>query len=437
MTRARANSWFDSAKAASSIVPLARFVQDSEHVFALKGGGYGRLFSLSGVDEEGLTNQEIESVTRRIEGALRGLPEGAALYQYMRVGAAPALPRQAAYANPVTESFVNDRLSFLEEHAGFRQVALHWCVTVEPLRVNPFEAKPQEQRQENIRLLLSLEKAASMIEEHLGAALGIVALGRQDTLRFFSRLFNLENWAERVSLSASAPLDAQIAKSGVSWHHDHLQIGQRYVQMLNLTSAPASSRPCTFAAVMGLECDTVLCSTWRPVSRAQASKEASAQESWAEFWKVGIFQRVMAGKNFASLDKGARAQAAGGAVDTLGDLIEELDEKAQGKFSVRLMLSARDLDTLRSSALAAQRIFVEAQADVMEETLGNLSAFYAMFRAIKSLGCSICGWASTTTRASRPSSRPASGIRTPRIWEPSTSMSLRPGRARPFFRTPM
>jgi type IV secretion system protein VirB4 len=50
------------------------------------------------------------------------------------------------------------------------------------------------------------------------------------------------------------------------------------------------------------------------------------------------------------------------------------------------MLSARDLHTLRSSALAAQRIFIEMQADVMEETLGNLSAFYAMFPGNQKFG---------------------------------------------------
>lgn len=60
--------WFAKAGAACSIVPIARFVSD--HIFALKGGGYGCLFALSGVDEEGLTDQELESQLRMIEGAL-------------------------------------------------------------------------------------------------------------------------------------------------------------------------------------------------------------------------------------------------------------------------------------------------------------------------------------------------------------------------------
>ncbi len=53
--------WFAKAGAACSIVPISRFVGPS--IFALKGGGYGCLFSLTGLDEEGLTDQELEPET--------------------------------------------------------------------------------------------------------------------------------------------------------------------------------------------------------------------------------------------------------------------------------------------------------------------------------------------------------------------------------------
>ena len=97
MTRANTEQlkytpWFAKAGAACSIVPIARFV--NEHL-RLKGGGYGCLFSLDGIDEEGLTDQELEAEMRSIEGALRGLPEGSCLYQYTRVMSGFDLPRKA------------------------------------------------------------------------------------------------------------------------------------------------------------------------------------------------------------------------------------------------------------------------------------------------------------------------------------------------------
>src|SRR5208337_4451201 len=115
--------WFAKAGAACSIVPIARFVND--RIFALKGGGYGCLFSLSGIDEEGLTDQELEAQMRSIEGALRGLPEGSCLYQYTRVMSGFDLPRKEHYANPATQAFVEDRLAFLERTARFRRIDLH------------------------------------------------------------------------------------------------------------------------------------------------------------------------------------------------------------------------------------------------------------------------------------------------------------------------
>jgi type IV secretion system protein VirB4 len=147
----RHTPWYAKAGAASSIVPISRFVSNT--IFALKTGGYGCLFSLTGMDEESLTDQEVESRVRTIEGALRGLPEGSCLYQYSRVLSGFDIPRQAKYQDPVTESFINDRLTFLDKTAGFRRIDLHWCLAVEPQQTNPFQKKPTEQAGDNARLL--------------------------------------------------------------------------------------------------------------------------------------------------------------------------------------------------------------------------------------------------------------------------------------------
>jgi type IV secretion system protein VirB4 len=377
MTRANANQWFTDAKAANSIVPIARFV--SPTVFATKSSGYGCLFSVTGVDEEGLTDQELEARIRAIEGGLRGLPEGACLYQYMRVTSGFAIPRKAKYDDPITQSFVEDRLAFLDKTANFRRIDLHWCLTFEPELMNPFAAKPKDKANENARLLADLQKAASILETHLNAHIGIQLLEKEQTFQFFCELFNLEEWAGETRLIADTGVDQQIVSSAVSWESDHLRVGKRYVQMFTMTSTPVASQPCLFSGITNLNCDSVLCTTWRPKSAASVRKEIGAQEKWLDFFKVGIFQRVMAGRNFAALDKGAGAKAASEGVDDLGLVVTELGKKAQGEYTARLLLSARTVEELRDNAPMVHRIFVDAQASIIEETLGNLSAFYAMF----------------------------------------------------------
>jgi type IV secretion system protein VirB4 len=369
--------WFAKAGAACSIVPIARFV--GPNIFALKGGGYGCLFALTGIDEEGLTDLELESRMRSIEGALRGLPLNSCLYQYTRVMSGFDLPRQTKYANAVTDVFVTDRLTFLEKTAAFRRIDLHWCLTLEPSKAKAFERKPDEDAIDTSRMLVDLEKTATILQSHLGSTLGLRLLGKAEAFQFFSYLFNLEEWAERDQLRSDTGVDRQIVKSPVAWHSDHLQIGKRHVQMFSLKTTPEASRPCLFSGLLALDCDSVLCSTWRVKSTSAARSEIDAQEKFISFFKVGVLTRVMSGRDTASLETGAGAKAANIEVDDLSEVIRALDKKAQGEYSLRLLLAARNTDQLRNVVPAVHRIFVDARAQVMEETLGNLSAFYAMF----------------------------------------------------------
>ncbi|NYF78002.1 VirB4 family type IV secretion system protein [Granulicella arctica] len=382
MTRANTEQskhtpWFAKAGAACSIVPIARFVGPS--IFALKGGGYGCLFALTGIDEEGLTDLELDSRMRSIEGALRGLPEGSCLYQYTRVMSGFNLPRQTRYANPATEVFVTDRLTHLEKTAAFRRIDLYWCLTLEPSQVKAFEQKPQENAVDTSRMLAELEKTATILQSHLGSALGLRLLDKAHAFQFFSYLFNLEEWAEHDHLRSDTGVDRQIVKSPVAWHSDYLQVGKRHVQTFSLKMTPEASRPCLFSGLLTLDCDSVFCSSWRPKSTTAARSEIDAQEKFISFFKVGVLTRVMSGRDTASLETGAGAKAANNSVDDLSDVIRSLDKKAQGEYSLCLLLAARSQEQLRNTVPAVHRIFVDARAQVMEETLGNLSAFYAMF----------------------------------------------------------
>ncbi len=377
MTRANANQWFTDAGAANSIIPISRFV--SPTIFATKTRGYGCLFELAGADEEGLTDSEINARVRAVETGLRGLPEGSSLYQYMGVTSGFEIPRQEKYADPITQSFVDHRLEFLKKTANFRRIDLHWCLTFEPKLASPFAAKPKDQANENERLIAQLQKAATILETHLNGVIGLRVLGKDKAFKFFSKLFNLEEWAEYIPLISDQGVDQQIVNSAVSWEQDHLRVGKRHVQMFCLTSTPAASQPCLYNSITNLTCDSVLCTTWRPQSTSTVRKEISAQEKWIDFFKVGIFQRVMAGKDFAQLDQGAGAKAASEGVDDLGLVVKELNKKAQGKYTVTLLLSAKSAEELRENTPVVHRTFVDAQATVIEENVGNLSAFYAMF----------------------------------------------------------
>jgi type IV secretion system protein VirB4 len=377
MTRANNPPWFTKAGAASGIMPISHFA--GANIFALKGGGHGCLFSLGGIDPESRTDEDLEVRVRDLEAALRGLPPGACLYQYTRVSAGFDLPRQARYADPVTESFASDRIEFLNQNAGFRRIDLHWCLTIEPDARNFLSRKPKEQRGATDRQLFDLEKSATILESHLNEAIGLRLLGKEQAFRFFSYLFNLEEWASDDHLRSDAGIDRQIAQSPVEWHNDYLRIGRRYVQMFALTNTPEISRPCLFTNLMELECDSILCTLWRPRADSATRKEVSSQEKFLEFFKLSPFQRLMSGRNTAPLETTARAKAVASNVDNLTEVVASLDKLGQGDYALRLLLSARTAQELRAATPAVHRLFVDARSPMIEETYGNLSAFYAMF----------------------------------------------------------
>ena len=125
-------------------------------------------------------------------------------------------------------------------------------------------------------MLAQLEKTAEILETNLGGSIGLRLLGKEQAFQFFSYLFNLEPWAEHDHLQGDTGVDRQIVKSPVSWHSDHLRVGKRHVQMFSLKTTPEASRPCLFSDLMTLDCDSVLCSTWRPKSAQAARKEIDA-----------------------------------------------------------------------------------------------------------------------------------------------------------------
>ena len=377
MTRADSAPWFTRAGAATGIMPLSHFV--GENMFALKGGGYGCLYCLAGIDAESRTDQDLDVLVRGVEASLRGLPAGACLYQYTRVMAGFSLPRQKGYADPITDAFAGDRIEFLNRTARFRRIDLHWCLTIEPDVSNPLSRKPKEQRSATDRQLFELEKAATILESHLSDSIGLKILGKGPAFQFFSYLFNLEPWASDVELRSDAGLDRQLVSSPVEWHREHLRIGRRYVQMFPLTNTPEISRPGLFTSLMELDCDSILCSVWRPQSDSVTRKEVTSQEKFLEFFKLSPFQRLMSGRNTALLEATATAKAVSSNVDSLSEVVSSLDRLSQGDYALRLLLSASTAAELRAATPAVHRLFVDARAPIIEETYGNLSAFYAMF----------------------------------------------------------
>jgi hypothetical protein len=64
-----------------------------------------------------------------------------------------------------------------------------------------------------------------------------------------------------------------------------------------------------------------------------------------------------------------------------------------------LLFAANSVEQLREIVPSVHRIFVDAHTQVIEETLGSLSAFYAMFLGYQKFNVFRCGSRKTITPA--------------------------------------
>ena len=377
-----APSWFRHGKPTCSIVPLSRFVSDS--IFALKTGGYGCLFSLAGIDEEGLTDAAISDAIARVRGALRSLPDGAHLYQYVRIRKGFEIPTKERYENATVATVVADRRSFLDQHAHFRRIELFWCLTIEPSANHSFGRKkltPEQYGRQSARFIAQIQKTAEILTSELSDLMGLTLLSKDETAAFFSYLLNLEDWSLDRRLSSDENIDHQLVNSSVSWHPDHLRIGKHYVQMFSLLNNPAGSRPHLFAALQDLDANLILCTSWAPVPRGVVEKRITQIEGFLGIFKNKFLALAANIKNPENLEKTVGSRAAEKGADKLADILHSVDNQGHqfGFYSLFVLAHSRSQAELTEVIPSVHKTLVEAQAPYIEETLGNLAAYYAMF----------------------------------------------------------
>lgn len=374
-------NWYQKAKPASSIVPIRRFVTD--HVFAMKNGGYGCIFAVNGIDEEGLTDESVAEALRRIEGALKSLPENGRVYQYTRVRQGFQLQRQAQYQNSPVDRAVAERIAFLERTAEFRQIELFWVFTVEPERKGAFGSKtlsPSQYAQQTSKLISQVERIAENFATHVNDVLAPRLLAKDDVASFFAYLLNLEPWALATKLTSEERVDEQIIRSSIEWHGDHLRVGRQHVQLFSLLDSPAASRANLFGTLQSVDANIILCSCWAPHRRAAIQKRIGQIEGFSGIFRHTIVALAANLKNPENLERSIGSKAAEKRTDKLADILSSVDNEGQtfGHYSLIGLIHSRDEREVLEAMPAVTKALVDMQAPATEETQGSLSAYYAM-----------------------------------------------------------
>lgn len=368
--------WFSKSKATSSVVPFSHFVND--HIFALKTGGYGILFQIDPIDDEGMSDSERLHVVQQFAAMLKQLPLNARLYQYLVKRKGYRLPGERDHENRVVREMVSTRIAQLES-GDLRRTDAYWCFTIGEKR--QVWQSPTGHAKQSSELLARLQRIAGASRHQFSDLLSTRMLDQQAVIGFFSYVFLLRDYAFQARLKSSKRLGRQIGRRQIHWREDHLQIGQRYVRPFTFTGQPPQTTTNLLRSLTAINADMVLCSQWAQRSQKEVREEVSNQEFFQALFRNKLQVTVMNARQPSSLDSTAASKAASKKVDALADVLSSLDsgeQLAYGSFSMHGFVHADSLDECGSAMQLVDRALVDAQIDYVQETEGCLAALYSI-----------------------------------------------------------
>ena len=270
---------------------------------------------------------------------------------------------------------LEDRADHLNTNAGFGTLDLVWCLYVAPPSRN---IKPARRA----AYMSSLRRRLVRIAESFCRKLGELEprfLTAKQTAAFFAHVLNLEPrlFTELRSLRG---LDRQLGRATVTRTDEYLKIGHRCAQLFSLTQRPGGTRPDLFGDLLRQGCDVILCSEWQPRSTDDVRKAVHNQESFIELFKHRLATYITHASAKKEIAKSAGTMAAEKSTDTLGGVLDDIENRRRtyGLFSMIGMVHSRSLQEIHEVLPIVHRIAGECKATFLEETVGGLSAYYAL-----------------------------------------------------------
>jgi type IV secretion/conjugal transfer VirB4 family ATPase len=387
---------YNDAGGVNTLLSLWGFLDGGS--FLTKAGHIGIVYSLRGVDVDGLTHAQRRALTHRMEAALRQLDDRTRVYQYLIKRTVDPFVAPIC-AEPVAQEAVNRRTTYLNErrrelyHLAQYVVLLH-----EPAfpgrtstRLERFWREPREalrrwlSTQRSLKLLESdlesaidrLEHKAESFESQL-ADFGPFRLARREAFRFFRELVNYDAsvLSATTSTAPDAYLDYFVADSPVDCHRDHLMVGSQLVKVLSMKEPPSQ----TFAHILGdllaVPGELIACLDWQRVGQDRMRREIQSRRRHFFNKRVSMINYVTPAPE-AKVEEMLVDESATATVRQLGDALTEMEVNGHvfGRCSLTVVLHHHDRRTLDHHVAQAMKVLAAHDGSFFDETYNLLNAW--------------------------------------------------------------
>ena len=403
---------YREAGSVNGLLALWGFVDDT--TFLTKAGHVGVVYRVRGVDYEGLSHAQRQTLGHRFEAGLRLRDEHCRVYQsLLKRTIAPIV--SAPCPQPIAHEAIQGRAAYLNARRDqLYDLSLYLVLLYEAphvVRRSTQLGRSWQAPRDALRAWLSADHTRHILEAELDRAIGtlhhkaqalevqvsdigLTRLAKADAFRFFRQLVNYDPAAiDAARLTHDTHLDYFVPDSAIDCHRDHLMVGDRFVKVLSMKEP----EPDVCVPVAGSVRDPrELIRVPRMAAHSQRRMRRDLQRRRRHF-----FNKRVSLVNYVSPE--ARAEemlvddSANTTVRQLGDALTELEVNGHffGSSSLTLTLHGQDARVLQHQTAEAMKAIAVHDGSLFEETYNLLNAWLSVVR----------GTARTTCDGSRCSKR--------------------------------
>src|SRR6202789_3102153 len=373
------------------------------HAFLTKSGDVGIILQVHGVDYECLDGNSLDTLTKRLESALKLFDENFRIYQYLFKRNNEPIPYKR-YASPIVNTAIENRIRhFAEKSERLYSLQMFYVVAFEGFRykrallqsLTEFHKNPKKAL-EDLSAALSSRRQVVLLDREITKALAalhqkvksfilqvsdfvrVELLGKQETFRVLKRALNVAPQKVQLArLKHDTFLDYYLCESHLECHRGHLKLDNYYVKVLTLKEPSAQSFPLIFKHLLEVQANFHVVTEWKKEDSGSMRRTIQAKRRHFHNTKHSFVSQVNlndAPSHDVLVDDSKESQ-----VRELGDSIKEIELKGNyfGNFSLTVVIYDLDLAKVERACAEFYKVFSVHDAQLYEEKYNLLNAFLA------------------------------------------------------------
>jgi type IV secretion/conjugal transfer VirB4 family ATPase len=392
---------YEEVGSLNAMVNLFGFI--GPYTFLTKSGEVGIILELGGVDYECLETSVVDTLTKRLESALRIFDENYRVYQFLFKRNRQAIPYSLC-GKPVVDAAIRDRIAYFSEKAeNLFSLSIYFVVLCPRFASRrslagtllDFPENPRKSLRElaarfsgNSTVQIdaprmdeaeqALFQKVDSFRTQVSDFVSVRLLGKQEAFAVLKRTLNFDPLKlDSAKLKHDTFLDYYLCESHLECHRTHLRLDDHFVKVLTLKEPSAHTFPLLLKALLDVRANYHIVTEWKKEEPGKTRRAIQAKRRHFHNTKRSFFSQV----NFNEaqphdhlLDDAKESQ-----VRELGKGIEEIELHGNyfGLFSLTIVIYDRDLATVERAAADFYKVFSVHDAQIYDERYNLLNAFLA------------------------------------------------------------